>query len=254
MSGVIVVTTSVGSFPGLVAALRALPATVEEHPLLTFVPPFDWTPVDDAVRRLARFDAVAVTSPRAAAAFGERMAALGAERPPAPVPPVWAAGSGTAAALGGVLEPVHKPPAADTGHLGAAAALARAMLAAGVRGPVLFPCGEIRRDELPARLRADGVEVEEVVCYRSVLAGESAARNAAARARVLVVASPSVAGLLARACPSTVRPPLFAVGPTTAAAARAAGWLPAAVATEQTVAALVAGIRTLLAPADGGPA
>ncbi len=254
MSGAVVVTASVGSFPGLVAALRALPATVEEHPLLTFAPPLDWTPVDEAVRRLARFDAVAVTSPRAAAAFGGRLGAVGAERPPTAVPPVWVAGSGTAAALGGILEAVRMPTARAAGELGAAAALARAMLAAGVRGPVLFPCGEVRRDELPALLRAEGVEVEEVVCYRSVLAAESAARNAAERARVLVVASPSVVGLLARACSSTGRPPLLAVGPTTAAAARAAGWRPAAVATEQTVDALVAGVRTLLAPADGGPA
>ena len=40
----------------------------------------------------------------------------------------------------------------------------------------------------------------------SVLAGETAARAAAERAGILVVASPSVADLLARACPPGVRP------------------------------------------------
>jgi uroporphyrinogen-III synthase len=145
------------------------------------------------------------------------------------------------------LAPVRTPSERSVGELGAAAALARAMLAAGVRGPVLFPCGDIRRDELPARLRADGVEVEEAVCYRSVLAGEFAARQAAERARVLVVASPSVADLLARACREGERPALLAVGPTTAATARASGWVPAGVASAPTVEALVAGVRELLA-------
>ena len=97
---------------------------------------------------------------------------------------------------------------------------------------MLFPCGDLRRDELPARLRDDGIEVVEVTVYRSVLAGEVDARRAAERAQILVVASPSVADLLARACPPGVRPPLVAVGPTTAAAARASGWNPAGVAAQ----------------------
>ena len=56
----------------------------------------------------------------------------------------------------------------------------------------------------------------------------------------------SVAALLARACPEGARPPLLVVGPTTAAAARASGWAPAAIASQPTVVALVAGVRTLL--------
>ena len=68
--------------------------------------------------------------------------------------------------------------------------------------------------------------MDEVVCYRSVLASESAAHAAAARGTVLVVASPTVADLLVRACPPDARPDLLAVGPTTAASARASGWSP----------------------------
>jgi uroporphyrinogen-III synthase len=117
----------------------------------------------------------------------------------------------------------------------------------GMAGPVLFPCGEIRRDELPTRLRQEGIEVDEVVCYRSVVAGEDAAREAVRRAGILIVASPTVAELLARASAPAPRPSLLAVGPTTAAAARAAGWSPAAVAEHPDVDALVAEVRTLLA-------
>jgi uroporphyrinogen-III synthase len=246
MPEAVVVTAAEGSFPGLVAALRALSADVEEHPLIAFEPPLDWRPVDEAVRNLGRFDALAFTSPRAAAAFSRRATREAPTAISSGIPPVWAAGTGTAAALSETLCPVRTPSERAVGELGAAAALARAMLAAGVRGPVLFPCGDIRRDELSTRLRADGVEVEEAVCYRSVLAGEAAARRAAERARILIVASPSVADLLAGACPPGLRPPLLAVGPTTAATARASGWVPAAVATKPTVDALVDEVRALL--------
>ncbi|HKU61678.1 MAG TPA: uroporphyrinogen-III synthase, partial [Gemmatimonadales bacterium] len=171
----------------------------------------------------------------------------------APLPPVWAGGPGTVAALSDFVSVVHGPSGSDVGDRGSAEALAAAMLDAGVAGPVLFPCGETRRDELAARLREEGIEVDEIVCYRSVLADETAARTAAARAGILVVASPSVAGLLARACPPGLRPALVAVGPTTAASARASGWTPDAVAPRPTVDALLATVRSLADTARGRP-
>jgi uroporphyrinogen-III synthase len=246
MRDAVVVTASAGTFPGLLEALRAIPATVEEAPMMIFAPPLDWRPVDEAAKDLGRFEAVAFTSPRAARAFRERMVALGMERMDKPAA-IWAAGAGTAQALGEGLGTARRPDDRAVADQGAAAALAGAMLAARIRGPILFPCGDIRRDELPARLRDAGIVVEEVVCYRSVLASEADARSAAGRARVIVVASPSVAELLARSCPAGERPDLLAVGPTTAEAARAAGWAPAGVAARPTADALAAGVRALLA-------
>jgi uroporphyrinogen-III synthase len=120
------------------------------------------------------------------------------------------------------------------------------MIEEAVSGPVLFPCGDARRDELPQILRQNGIEVDEAVCYRSVLAPASDARLAAERGTVLVVASPSIADLVARACPRGSRPALLAVGPTTAESARAAGWSPAAIATEPTARALAFAIKSLL--------
>jgi uroporphyrinogen-III synthase len=242
-TGAVVITAAVGSFPGLADTLRALPADVIEMPLLTFAAPTDWTEVDRAIGELRRYSAIAFTSPRAAVAFGRRWDNVGGE----PLPPVWAAGRRTASALLAVTDTVHTAPEDEVGRIGAAAAVAAAMLRDGLAGPVLFPCGEIRRDELPTRLRQEGIEVDEVVCYHSVVAGDEAAREAVLRAGILIVASPSVAELLARASASTPRPPLLAVGPTTAAAARAAGWTPAAVAAHPDVEALVAEIRSLLA-------
>lgn len=244
MVATVVVTASAGAFPGLVDALRAIPAAVEDTPLLSFAPPLDWTPVDHAVRGMTRYRAVAFTSPRSAQAFADRVRALGAAA--APGVEVWASGAGTVEALDGALGQVRIPEQRRVADRGAAAALAEALLATATGGPVLFPCGDIRRDELPARLRSEGIEVDEVVCYRSVLAGETEARRAAERAQVLVVASPSVADLLARACPEGVRPALVAVGPTTAAAARASGWPPTRVASRPTADALAAAVRAVL--------
>ncbi len=246
-------TVSPGGFPGLAERLRKIPVEVEEHPLLTFAPPVDWAPVDQAVRDLQRFEALAFTSPRAAAAFAERYTAsrVGAHRRQSDMPLLWAGGPGTEAALGQLGRPVQRASDEEIARLGAGAALAAAMVEARIVGPVLFPCGEIRRDELPTRLRREGIEVTEVVCYRSVLADEAAARAALERAGIVVVASPSVADLVTRAAKGArPRPRMLAVGPTTAAAARAAGWTPAAVASAPDVDALVAGIRSLLS-ADG---
>lgn len=248
-SGPVVLTVSPGAFPGLADSLRNLPVMVEELPLLTFAPPVDWAPMDRALGDLSRYGALAFTSPRAAAAFVERYggAGRGSSRRGDALPPVWSGGPGTAAALAPLAGEVHGASEYETGRLGAASALAAAMVEAGVAGPVLFPCGEIRRDELPTRLRRERIEVDEVVCYRAVLAGEAAARIAAERAGILVVASPSVADLLARAAGAGVRPRMLAVGPTTAAAALASGWPPAAVAARPDVEALLAGVRSLLA-------
>ena len=243
----VVVTASAGTFPGLAEALRALPVLVEEHPLMNFAPPADWVPLDSALDRLDSYGAVAFTSPRAAAAVVDRMAVRRARLQGQSAPMVWAGGPATAAALGDALGRVRTPSEADAGSLGAAEALARAMVDAGVGGPVLFPCGDNRREELPERLRSHGIAVDEIVCYRSVLASEAAAHAAAARGTVLVVASPTVADLLVRACPLDGRPDLLAVGPTTAAAARASGWSPAAVASKPSVEALAAAVRNVLA-------
>jgi uroporphyrinogen-III synthase len=121
------------------------------------------------------------------------------------------------------------------------------MLAEKAAGPVLFPCGEAHREELPSVLRSAGVLVDEVVCYRSVLADITDARVAAELGTILIVASPTVANLLAQACPrGGNRPGLLAVGPTTADAARAAGWPPAAVASEPSARGLAAAVKGLL--------
>ena len=242
----VVVTAAAGSFPGLAEALGRLSLAVEEYPLIEFETS-NLTVVDAALNRLGSYRSVALTSPRAASVLADRIQERGTVlRPEENSPVVWATGAATAAALRGALGPVRTPNQPETAPGGAAEVLAMAMLAAQAAGPVLFPCGNRHREELPERLRRGGVEVEELVCYHSILASESVAHDAAKGASVLIVASPSVAGLLIRACPPGSRPTLIAAGPTTADSARAGGWEPAAVATHPTADAVTAAVRSVL--------
>jgi uroporphyrinogen-III synthase len=245
--GTVVLTASAGSFSGLGAALRNVAVVVKERPLLSFSPPLDWSRLDAALLDKDRYRVIALTSPRAARAVVERSRLCGVSWNHRRAPAVWAVGAATMAALGDALGPVKKPGGPEGTGESAAAALAHTLLEANAGGPVLFPCGGRRRDELPSLLRAKGIEVDEVVCYRAVVANRQEARAAVSEGNVLVAASPSVVELLVMAAAPSERPLLVAIGPTTAAAARAAGWPPAAVAREPSTEALAAAITGLLA-------
>ena len=240
-------TMGKGSFRGLGDVLRNSKISVRDHPLISFLPPPDWTPVDRAIARLASYDAVAFTSPRAAEYFVRRLRrkGLSASNGDKPGSGVWVSGAETAHALGGVLGSVRVADAGAVGRDGAAIVVAQAMLAANVGSPVLFPCGDVKRDDLQRILRDAGVAVDDVVCYRGLVADQSAAKRAFTRARLVVVGSPSVMHLLASHAGITKRPALVVVGPSTEAAARAGGWPPDAVAPRPTVLALAEVIRSV---------
>jgi uroporphyrinogen-III synthase len=243
-SPTVVLTTAPGTLAGLADTLRAEGATVRETPLLSFGPPADWGPVDRAIFRLPEFGATAFTSPRAAETFATRLA-LHRVNPPRGQE-AWATGAATAAALSSLFDPVRTPSSLVTIDAGAGALLATAMIAAHVKAPVLYVCGDTRRDDVPTVLRAGGVRVEEIVCYRSVVAEPDVMRRAVIGADVLLAASPKVVTMLAKVCPKDERPALVVIGPTTAAAARAAGWAPAGVARRPTVEAVIERIRGLV--------
>ena len=191
---------------------------------MTFAPPLDWAPVDAALRR-PRPDTTRWRSPRPDRRGRSRSAlpsaGCGAARAR---PAVWAAGRGHRRRRWDESLGDDPPPRrARGGRAGRGGGAGEAHARGGRRG-----AGAVSLRRHPARRAARPAPGRrhrggEVVCYRSVLAGEVEARRAAERAQVLVVASPSVADLLARACPPGVRPALLAVGPTTAAAARAVG-------------------------------
>jgi uroporphyrinogen-III synthase len=237
----VVLTVSSGVLAGLAEALPGI--AVEEVPLLSFAPPKDWSQVDRALERLGEFGAIAFTSPRAARAVADRAIVRGWVFDGAI--PVWVTGLATATALKAVLgQP--RLAAGDERAEGAGASLAKAMVEAGTKSPVLYPCGEIHREELPRVLAKARIIVHPVTCYRPVLAGEAEARAALAGADVLVVGSSRVAELLAGIARTGPRPALLALGPTTAAAAREAGWPPDAMAARPTSDALAECVRQLI--------
>ncbi|HEX6408623.1 MAG TPA: uroporphyrinogen-III synthase [Gemmatimonadales bacterium] len=243
----LVITASSGSFSGLADELRKISVQALDRPLISSQPPDDWARLDEALHHKGRYGSLALTSPRAAAAVADRIRAGGISWV-GHTPRVWAVGAATVEALQGVVGPVQGNFPEAHADLGAAERLAQVMLSAGAADPVLFPCGENRRDELPSILRANGLVVDEVICYRMLLARAEQARDAIAGASMVLVASPSVLQLLVEACPASARPALIAIGPTTAAAARSAGWQPAAVPTAPSTPALVSAIAGLLSP------
>jgi len=159
--------------------------------------------LDPVLDQIADFGAIALTSPRAALSLGER---LWTRMESVPLSDVWAAGSATFAVARRFAAPRQSP--AGTGAL----PRAEAMVAAGVAGPVLYPCGSERRDELPSRLVGAGRVVHEVVCYA------------------------------ARAVAVENRPGLICLGPATAGAARSQDWEPTANAELPTVDGVLAAI------------
>jgi uroporphyrinogen-III synthase len=169
-----------------------------------------------------------VTSVNAVHAIAARLDALGPARDRLRRVRTAAVGPATAAALARLGS---ASPLLAAEH--SAAALAEAIPdVAGRR--VLFPCGDVARDELPAILRQRGAEVDAFVAYRTVPAPDRSAlvrEVALDRADAIVVASPSaVQSTLSALMQSGVRvtdrpgrPAWFCIGPVTADALRAHG-------------------------------
>lgn len=242
MPGSVVLTGAIGSLAGLPELLQSLGLSVDATPLVTIAPAEDLGPLDDALRHITRYAAIVVTSPRTAEVLVERATALAIDLRGAPT--VWT-GSGSARLLQRYFPRVEVPAYATAGPASLAVTIANALLAANVGSPVLFPCGELHREELPVRLRASGRRVEQVICYRTVSAGLDAASAALERADIIVATSPTVAQLLARARKADTRAALVTIGPTTAEAAAAAGWTPDAIAERPTDAAVARAIQSL---------
>lgn len=206
------------------------------------VPVLDFEPAgrDALAERIAepeRYGGLLVTSPRGAGALRGLDLSGWTGKPAFVVGPRTAEG---VRALG--LAPVG----AEAGH---ADALAGHIEADPPVKPLLFLCGDRRRDTLPDRLRAAGVAFAELVVYRTI--GDASALEACLSERP---------GWLAFFSPSGVEAALeldgiswnslsaAAIGPTTADALRAAGIRPAAVAASPTPDALVAAVTS--APPD----
>ncbi|MBL9012748.1 MAG: uroporphyrinogen-III synthase [Myxococcales bacterium] len=228
-----VLTREVDPQSAYIAALSELGLEVVAMPVTHTVPPRDPAALGRALEH-GGHAAVAVTSARAAAVLAA------ARSPHHPLPEVWAVGPATRRALAAAGIASHHPAGAHDGTTLAQAMIAEPRLA-GRR--VLVPRAEDGREELMSILRSAGLEVVDVVAYRTVPA--SADDPAIARGRELVItdqasvicvfAPSQVAALVAAVGPlAAIRVPFVAIGDTTGAVLREAGAVIVVVATSPT--------------------
>lgn len=270
-----VITRAPGQGEGLrIQLAKFYGAQVIELPCVEFREPEDATELDSAIRSLGDFAWLLFTSQNAARFFSRRCCALGVEfkRLPAPRPCVGAIGPATAEAAAREGFPVDFVPQAGTGRnfAGIFTSCVRSVAGLDVKDPVaafvraasgsriLIPRSDAAMRDRGAAdwtevLRDAGADVTEVVAYRTCmpesLAGSQLEGILRQGADCFVFASPSAFENFARSVgiddlrrlgASSV---FAAIGPTTAAAIRAAGIpcaIEAAVPTAEGVAAALA--------------
>lgn len=248
----VLVTRAIAQAGPLIAALEAAGAEPVPFPTIRIVPAADPGPLDAALRRArdGGFNWIAFTSANAVEQVAARLRTLGIDG--STLSPVRFAAVGTATAdalsAAGLAADLV---ATDSTAEGLVAALA----GTGIAGDrVLYPRGDLARDVLARGLTDAGAVVEEVETYRTLPESEvdPEARRLAQRGEVDVVtfASPSSVRNLAAALGGDLaalrRARVVCVGPITASAAAEHGLPPHAVATEASVAGLVAAATAAL--------
>jgi uroporphyrinogen-III synthase len=249
----LVVTRRTGQASRLVELLGQRGAIVLEVPAIEIVAPPDRGPLDAALGALETYHWVVLTSANAVAAVLGRIAILGLEpRLGGHGARIASVGRATTAALRASFpgDRVALEPAAGSG----AGALVEAFAARGVRGArILVPSSTRAREDLARGLRALGAEVNVVAAYATIeppgLAG-AVARCLAEGFDLALFASPSAVEGFARAAGDRASGlPAAVIGPTTEAAARAAGMEVRAVAEPATTEGLVAAAERALGSA-----
>jgi uroporphyrinogen-III synthase len=224
----VAVTRARGADDALPARLRELGAEVLHFPAIAVGPPASFEELDRALRDLRPFAWVAFASANAVEWTVRRMGEIGVPVAALAAPRLAAVGPATAEALARAVRPPDLVPADARGEALAAA------LAPEVRGlRVLVPRAEEGRPELTAGLAAAGAEVAAPIAYRTLPAPPETLRGLGdlleqGSLDAVIFASPSavraVADALGDRAPLVARAAVAVIGPTTAEAARQAGW------------------------------
>jgi uroporphyrinogen-III synthase len=227
-------------------ALRDAGAQPVFFPVIEIAPPDDYVALDGALRNLAQYDWLIVTSVHAVDAFASRLQAVGVERLPRDLR-VAAIGPRTARRLSELgLRSDHIPAKYNAdGILPGLGGLAGRRF--------LLPQSDLARHTIAGAIRARGGLADEIVAYHTVPAHPDPSDMEALRAGLDLVtfASPSsvrnfvamvsAAGLDAARLPG--KPLIACLGPHTASAVKKAG-LPVDIeAQEHTLAGLVVALK-----------
>ena len=227
----IVVTRPRAQAGPLADGLVDLGATVTLVPLVAIEPAQDLAPLQAAVRDLAAYDWVVLTSANAVAALARAL-----RDQPLRGPRVAAVGPATAEAVRGLGSEVASVPAV----------FAAEDIAAGL-GPlagakVLLPQADRASPDLATELRSRGATVDAITAYRTVaVEPEPAVREELQRgADAIVLASGSAVHSLATLDPVITEDTLLVcIGPRTAEAAREVGLPVGLVADEATAEGII---------------
>lgn len=229
----------------LTEQLKSLGATVVELPAIE-ITPADPEPLDSAIRNLANYDWIVFTSTNGVAAFMDRLDALELDSSTLFGVQVAAIGRATAERLqerGVRVDAVPERFIAES--------VVAELASLGIAGKrILLPQAEIARDTVAAGLRNAGAKVDVVIAYRTTLPdGHDVehVRQLVAGIDIATFASPSsVRNALALAGGSLPATRVVCIGPVTADAAREAGLVVAAVASEYSIDGLAQAIVRLV--------
>lgn len=188
----------------------------------------------EALARPGAYDGLVVTSPRAAEVLREALEQQTESGAAWTDELAFAVGPRTAE----MLREVGFAPEGE--ESGGAEQLAERIARKSFGKPLLFLCGNRRRDALPDRLAEQNISLDERCVYETHLRDDLRLPD---DARWLVFFSPSGVEAVRRASVDLGEVRCAALGPTTAGALREAGWPVAAVASEPTPEALVAAVR-----------
>jgi uroporphyrinogen-III synthase len=247
----ILVTRGASQASNLSDGLRALGAIPIEVPLLEIVPPQSYEPLDTALRNLAHYDWLILTSANTVRVLAERAQVAGILLPESAPPQIAAVGSATARA---VELSLHLKIAVTPKEYVAESLVAE--LKGKISGKRVFLArAAIARDVIPDALSAAGAQVDVVDAYRNVMpvAAPQQLRHAYARGidAVTFTSSSSVTHL-AEAAQAAGLPFPFAnvkaisIGPITSQALCDHNWPPAAEADPHDISGLIAAIGGVL--------
>jgi uroporphyrinogen-III synthase len=241
----VLVTRAAGQSAGLVEQLRERGADVVEIPLLAIAPPADPRPFREAIRALDDYDWLVFTSANATHALANAI------RPGARLPKtlrVASSGPATTAVIRSLFPdvPVSAQATSRFGSPGVAEALALVELS-GSR--ILVPVSDRSPAAIAQTLRKRGAAVDVVVAYRTTVTEAAGPDLRAALDRgidAVTFASPSAVEAFVRLSGMPRDVPAVVIGPTTAAAAAAAGLDVAETAEPETAEGLVDAVERCL--------
>jgi uroporphyrinogen-III synthase len=241
----ILVTRGASQAPKLSDGLRALGAVPIEVPVLEIVPPAGYDPLDMALRNLAQYDWLLLTSTNTVRVFNERIASLGIISSAADLH-VAAIGLSTAQAARDAGLTVSVVPES---YVAESLVIALQNQIAGKR--VLLARAAAARDVIPDALREAGATVDVVDAYQNVMPAEAPQQLRGAYARGLDAAtftsSSSVTHLAEAARVAGLAFPLpnvpaISIGPITSQTLRDLNWTPAAEANPHDIPGLIASV------------